>query len=274
MSSFLIDQETGLLAAEFVLGTLDSEERASAQSRLRTDHEFIAMVRIWERRFGDLHLMVEPVEPDPKLFQRIKAKIAEMASSEPAAEGTPRPADATGSPPMPEALQPAQTLPDGELPKPPDAPAPAIPQDAGETAATDATEQPPEGPTVPGTVAATEVAPTTPEVAATPVGEVAIPTPPPLNPDRPPDRVAAQGRAPEITTDVIRSRRRWRIFGLCMTVLVTGLVALLAAWRFVPDRLPARLRPAELMTSIGIQAQPPPAPDLKPAPPPVTQFDE
>jgi anti-sigma-K factor RskA len=268
MSNFLIDEDTSLLAAEFVLGTLDSEERASAQSPLRTDHGFIAMVRIWERRFGELHLMVEPIEPDPKLFQRIKAKIAEMAASEPAAEGAPRPAEATGSPPKAEAPQ-AETSPDGEPPKPSDAPAPAIPQDApaGETAATDATETP-ETPTAQGTVAAAEVAPSTPEVAAALLAE--------RGPDQPPDRLA---RAPEITMHVIRSRRRWRIFGLCMTVLVMGLVVglagLLAAWRFIPDRLPARLRPAELMTSIGIQAPPPrAAPDLKPAPPPVVQFDE
>ena len=82
MSNFLIDEDTDLLAAEFVLGTLDSEERANAQSLLRTDHGFIAMVRIWERRFGELHLMVEPVEPDAKILQRIKAKIAEIPPGE------------------------------------------------------------------------------------------------------------------------------------------------------------------------------------------------
>ena len=37
MSNFLIDEDTDLLAAEFVLGTLDSEERANAQTLLRTD---------------------------------------------------------------------------------------------------------------------------------------------------------------------------------------------------------------------------------------------
>ena len=31
MSNFLIDEDTDLLAAEFMLGTLDSEERANAQ---------------------------------------------------------------------------------------------------------------------------------------------------------------------------------------------------------------------------------------------------
>src|SRR5271169_5969665 len=105
MSNFLIDEDTDLLAAEFVLGTLDSQERASAQSLLRADHGFIAMVRIWERRFGELHLMVEPVEPDAEIFQRIRAKITEIAPSEPApvevrpaAEGKP---PAVPAPPIP-----------------------------------------------------------------------------------------------------------------------------------------------------------------------------
>ena len=38
MPNFLIDEDTDLLAAEFVLGTLDAEERANAQSLLRIDH--------------------------------------------------------------------------------------------------------------------------------------------------------------------------------------------------------------------------------------------
>jgi len=71
----------------------------------------------------------------------------------------------------------------------------------------------------------------------------------------------------------------WALFGSSMRRLLGdpktarlfnfAMAALLAAWRFVPDRLPAELRPAELMMSIGIQA----LPAVKPAPP-VSQFDE
>jgi hypothetical protein len=32
-------------------------------------------VRIWERRLGELHLMVEAVEPDQQLWARIRPKI-------------------------------------------------------------------------------------------------------------------------------------------------------------------------------------------------------
>jgi hypothetical protein len=272
MSNFLIDEDTGLLAAEFVLGTLDSEERTNAQSLLRTDHGFIAMVRIWERRFGELHLMVEPIEPDAQLFQRIKAKIAAIAPAAPAAEATPRPqpADATGSPPKAEAAPQPEASSSGEEPKAPDAPAAATPADvpAGEALATAETEKSAETPPAPDPVAAGEAAPTTAEMPATP-------PPAPLElPDKLPDRAAdGPARGPDITINVIRSRGRWRVLGVCMTVLVMGLVGLLAAWRFIPDRVPARLRPAELMTSIGIQALPPGASALKPALP-EAQFDE
>jgi hypothetical protein len=307
MSNFLIDEDTDLLAAEFVLGSLDSEERANAQSLLRMDHGFIAMVRIWERRFGELHLMVEPVEPDAKIFQRIKAKIAEIAPSEPTPEGK-VPAEMTGSPAPPE---PAAAPATGEMPKPlgglPAGDA-AQPQEASvdgttpppaEVSATGATEKPAETLPVPEAAAA-EVVPNTPEGATAaegqlgpegrigpepkppetaaksegrPVAEVAIPAPPPLPP--PPLKLSEkpQGRRPEIIIDVIRSRGRWRAVGVGMTLLVMSLVALLVAWRFVPDRLPFRLRPAPLMMSIGIGGLPSTAPAVKPEPP-VAQFDE
>jgi len=247
MSNFLIDEDTDLLAAEFVLGTLDSEERANAQSLLRKDHGFIAMVRIWERRFGELHLMGEPVEPDAKIVQRIKAKIAEIPPSGPAPDGkpptetlpSPAPAGASGLPA--DTPGAAEALAGEETPKPADVP-------AGEASATAETDKPPELP---------EPAPS--------------PAPPPL---KLPDRDQGPARRPEITAAVVRSRGRWRLLAVCMSLLVGGLVALLAIWRFAPDRLPARLRPAELLMSVGIQPLPKAVPVPKPAPPPEPQFDE
>ena len=247
MSNFLIDEDTDLLAAEFVLGTLDSEERANAQSLLRRDHGFIAMVRIWERRFGELHLMVEPVEPDAKIVQRIKAKIAEIPPSGPAPDGkpptetlpSPAPAGASGLPA--DTPGAAEALAGEETPKPADVPADGA-------SATAETDKPAELP---------EAAPS--------------PAPPPL---KLPDHDQGPARRPEITAAVVRSRGRWRLLAVCMSLLVGGLVALLAIWRFAPDRLPARLRPAELLMSVGIQPLPKAVPVPKPAPPPEPQFDE
>jgi hypothetical protein len=286
MSNFLIDEDTDLLAAEFVLGTLDSQERANAQSLLRTDHGFIAMVRIWERRFGELHLMVEPVEPDATILPRIKAKIAELPPRAPVLDGKPPPAAAPTPPPPESTGTPANA----EMPNPQDA------------AATGTTPPPAEGAVVSGE--AEKSADTPPAAAGAPtalmagateipavadvqpgpepqpqelvvpvpgeVAKVAIPDAPTLPPpslkpaEKPPGRLA--GRRPEVAVDVIRSRGRWRVAGVLMALLVVGLVALLAAWRFVPDRLPGGLRPAQVLMSLGIQALPKVAPAAKPAP--------
>jgi hypothetical protein len=70
--------QTDALAAEYVLGTLDSAERAQARALLGADQGFAAKVELWERRLGELHLMVEPVEPDAKIWVRIKAKLSEV----------------------------------------------------------------------------------------------------------------------------------------------------------------------------------------------------
>ena len=76
------------LAAEFVLGTLDGLERAQARVLLGTDAAFAANVRIWERRLNELHLMVEPMEPDAQLWERIKSKLPARARK--SAAGSPR----------------------------------------------------------------------------------------------------------------------------------------------------------------------------------------
>lgn len=298
MSNFLIDEDTDLLAAEFVLGTLDAEERANAQSLLRMDHGFIAMVRIWERRFGELHLMVEPVEPEAKIWQRIKTKIAEIAPREPVPEGKP-PTESMPGPEPADLAKPADAAAAGETPAPANG---AAAVGSAEIVPTGGAEKPVEIPGAPDLVVPAAAAPAagamplaaeaqpgaespSSELAARsepgPVPKVAIPAAPPLPPpalklpdkrfDKPEPLRPARGS--EITIDdVVRSRGRWRVLGVCMTLLVMGLVALLATWRFIPDRLPARLRPAQLMMSLGIQA-PNTAAAVRRAPPD-SQFDE
>jgi hypothetical protein len=92
------------LAAEYVLGTLDAGERARAQALLAVDHALAAKVRIWERRLSELHLMVEPIEPEDEIWDRIERRI-------------PRPEPVTPPPPTP---APVAT------PAAPPAPAPEI----------------------------------------------------------------------------------------------------------------------------------------------------
>ena len=68
------DQDT--LAAEYVLGTLSAEEREHAEALLSFDPGFEAAVRQWERRLGELNVMVEAVEPRPEVWDKIKTSIA------------------------------------------------------------------------------------------------------------------------------------------------------------------------------------------------------
>jgi len=64
-----------VLAAEYVLGTLDADQRAEAQRLSDTDSDFVERLRKWERRLGELNVLVAPVEPPEATWERIKAKI-------------------------------------------------------------------------------------------------------------------------------------------------------------------------------------------------------
>ncbi|MBM3487064.1 MAG: hypothetical protein FJX67_10600 [Alphaproteobacteria bacterium] len=69
------------LAGEYVLGTLEGDERRSFETRLTTDRAARRAVDVWERRLTALVGPVEPVEPaDPAaapagLLDRILASI-------------------------------------------------------------------------------------------------------------------------------------------------------------------------------------------------------
>ena len=93
----MYDDDRDALAAEYVLGTLSADEREQAEALLVIDPGFAEIVRVWERRLGELNVMVEAVEPPPDVWDRIKTEIngaerriaaeAEAAAAVPAAEG-------------------------------------------------------------------------------------------------------------------------------------------------------------------------------------------
>jgi anti-sigma-K factor RskA len=76
------DDDLDALAAEYVLGTLAADERAHAEALLASDPGFAEIVRQWERRLGELNVMVEAVEPPPELWDNIKANIESMPSGD------------------------------------------------------------------------------------------------------------------------------------------------------------------------------------------------
>ena len=65
-----------VLAAEFVLGTLDVAERAAVVERRQRDTVLDTAIAAWERRIGPLAETVPSVAPPADLFARIEARIA------------------------------------------------------------------------------------------------------------------------------------------------------------------------------------------------------
>jgi anti-sigma-K factor RskA len=75
------DDNKEVLAAEYVLGTLDADDRANARMLMAIDPEFAGNVALWERRFGELYALIDPVEPSPHNWDWIKARIAPIRPS-------------------------------------------------------------------------------------------------------------------------------------------------------------------------------------------------
>jgi len=78
----MYDEDQDALAAEYVLGTLSLEERGHAEALLLIDTAFVELVRQWERRLGELNVMVESVEPPADLWERIKPDIGTVPASD------------------------------------------------------------------------------------------------------------------------------------------------------------------------------------------------
>ena len=326
---------TDALAAEYVLGTLDFEERMQARTLLDADEAFAAKVQLWEHRFGELHLMVEPVEPEAAIWSRIKAKVPEARGQkmQPPEPEVPPPALAptTSEPPSLDAIEaaisqaattltseansamatePAPMSEGNQMPASEATPVPAseaTPAPASEATPAPASEATPAPASEATPVPASEVT-SAPASEATPVpasettlAPASEPAPisdvaPALTPQATPPQTAvvepvspapvvppaaaaleapSEARIPVIapaTAAVRRRMRRWRAFAILMTLVVAAVAALLAAWMFVPDRVPPMLQPVELMRQIGVPLPSAAAP-RRPAPP-ESQFDE
>jgi anti-sigma-K factor RskA len=101
------------LAAEYALGTLDSEERIAVETIMVSDEEFTEIVRSWEYRLGALNQMVGPVEPRPEVWNRIKLEIG-LAEQQALAFSEPEPSQAALV-----AASEVKPAPDGEKHVPP-----------------------------------------------------------------------------------------------------------------------------------------------------------
>jgi len=80
------DDDGTPLAAEYVLGVLDAEQRRGFELRLARDPALRTEVEYWERRLGTLASEVKPVEPPPQAWSNIEAALSEGAVA-PASSG-------------------------------------------------------------------------------------------------------------------------------------------------------------------------------------------
>jgi hypothetical protein len=338
---------TDTFAAEFVLGTLDADERRAANQLLASDEGFADRVRLWERRLGELHLMVEPVEPASDIWQRIQARMPEVRQSTEMMEPEPEPAEPEREPepepepePQPEthaelhsewqtetALEPEpkpqaevepqsppelQTDPEREPEREESQPeASSVPEDTFESLiaalkkpahkeeAGAESEQPIALPAAPAAEAEQLIPPEEPTAATLPAAAPApVPAPtwhlPPEQTDEPP--IAAEeppiaptppfvapapieeiekGAEPVLPQSVRKAQRsltRWRVLAVLLFIALAAIAGLVAAWRFIPDRIPPALQPVELMRLAGIPV-PASQPPRKP-PPPESTFEE
>jgi anti-sigma-K factor RskA len=76
----MYEDEKDALASEYVLGTLSADEREQVEALVSIDPGFAKVVAHWERRLGELNVMVEAVEPPPEVWHRIRVEIGGAAS--------------------------------------------------------------------------------------------------------------------------------------------------------------------------------------------------
>jgi anti-sigma-K factor RskA len=75
-------QDHDLLAAEYVLGALEGDERHEAERRLAIDPVFARSVAAWQQRLTPLASYAAPVPPPADLWQRIETGIVPATTAD------------------------------------------------------------------------------------------------------------------------------------------------------------------------------------------------
>jgi anti-sigma-K factor RskA len=260
----MYDDDRDALAAEYVLGTLAADEREQAEALLVIDPGFAEIVRVWERRLGELNVMVEAVDPPPDLWDKIRSEIdsqprdsqpSEMAAAEiaepPFEQASPEIAPAPHPEPDPAAdplfdaasdilaevpqdldeLNPPRDLDELKPPRVLDEPVSNL-DDASLVDALAASLREPEG------------EPQESEVTA----EALLPPEPPLAMSPPPAERSAE------IIKLRRGVRRWRGVTALMTAIAAVLALFVAVTQFAPGLIPLSRQPQPI---VAAQPQPP-----------------
>lgn len=225
------DEHIGL-AAEYVLGTLDTLERVQVETMMTVDSGFRDLVLGWEGKLGELHGMVGPIEPPAHVWNHIHAVIngrepphrpdvAATAATETVA------AETAGIAESVEAEDAA-----------------LAPTDAPSTP--DVADEPAPAPSVANAIL---------EAAAGPKPSAALAPPPPVN-DRMPVRTSREA------VSLVRSARRWRSVAGLTTAIAACAGAFLAVERYRPELVPPQLRVPPKVEVVKVEA---PAPAATPA---------
>ena len=216
--------------------------------------------------------VVERAETPPASSERAEAdgKTAEVAGSAPEqAEEGPEKSPKTAETPAPSVT--AEKAPSVTAEK---EPTPSVssdkrePKPAGPLSAFPASFTAPTPPSPPVSSPVLPPAPLVPSPPAT------VPVPPPVAAPSPTLAVRASERRRPPPAPVTRSHWLARTIAPLATLILLAAAALVAAWRFAPERVPQPLRPIELLRAIGI-ATPTTVvgPPRRPAPP-ESQYDE
>jgi anti-sigma-K factor RskA len=229
----MYDDAQDALAAEYVLGTLSADEREHAEALMTLDPAFAASVRMWERRLGELNVMVEAVEPPPELWDKIKAEIGMVTPS------------SAPSPAVSAASEPPSDKPSSETPETPP-PAEAPPLIIADEPEADAVATPPPAGELPDALSDSIAASLAKTLAETP-DEQAQPgerfsAPPVIPPDIEP-KIERSANVIQLTRRVSRWRR--------MTVVMGAIAALLALYiglaQFAPGLVPFGPRATQMV---------------------------
>ncbi|MFZ0425544.1 MAG: anti-sigma factor [Xanthobacteraceae bacterium] len=250
----MYDDDRDALAAEYVLGTLSTDERDQAEALLAIDPGFAEIVRVWERRLGELNVMVEAVEPPSDVWDKIKGEIGLAGASFDAAQSAGSSFEEAAPPTTPDAPieMTAETAmaPEPEFELAPEEPATDFlaetPQDLDAVRDLD-TAQDLDTPIVPHDL---DVAMPPRDLEARDLeesSEVAalasslLPAEP--ESEAPPQPVVAQFASPPEgrTADVIRLQRgvrRWRGVTAAMSAIAALLAVFIAVTQFAPGLIP------------------------------------
>jgi anti-sigma-K factor RskA len=77
-----VTTDTDLLVGEYVLGTLEAEERRKLEEIAEREPMVGAAVMVWERRLAPLHELIVPVAPPEGLWEKIAERLDETKQVE------------------------------------------------------------------------------------------------------------------------------------------------------------------------------------------------